>query len=479
VGEAGGASAPVRPRSGGPAGRPAARLRLALFLLCLASFMAVVDNTIVTIALPSMRRELGFSGADAGWVLNGYVLAFGGLLLLCGRAGDLWGRRTLFLAGLVLFGVSSLIGGLATAPWVLVFARVLQGVGAAAFVPASLSLLTSIFERGEERDRAVGIYGGMAALGFVVGMVGGGVITDLLGWRWVLFVNVPVALVALLATPAAVPESRGEDVPRVLDVPGAATVTLGLAALIYAVTKISEGGRVSVIVFGAAGMLLLVCFFLAERRSSAPLVPLGVLAAGPVVFPNAAIFLQSMIGLSWLYVLTLYFQEVLGYGPLAAGLLFIPMTVSSVPAALVAGRLVTRFGVMPVAVAGLALLGAGVLLMMPMSETGCLLFVLFGMVVGECGFMLSNVPLTIAATGGVNEDERGLASGLMNTSIQLGNAFGLAAVATVVAALASSGGYLVGGLRWGLLVCVAVVVVGLPVVLFGLRGRTPKEGSSV
>jgi MFS family permease len=182
--------------------------------------MAVVDNTIVTIALPSMRRELGFSGADAGWVLNGYVLAFGGLLLLCGRAGDLWGRRTLFLAGLVLFGVSSLIGGLATAPWVLVFARVLQGVGAAAFVPASLSLLTSIFERGEERDRAVGIYGGMAALGFVVGMVGGGVITDLLGWRWVLFVNVPVALVALLATPAAVPESRGEDVPRVLDVPG-------------------------------------------------------------------------------------------------------------------------------------------------------------------------------------------------------------------------------------------------------------------
>jgi MFS family permease len=366
----------------------------------------------------------------------------------------LWGRRRLFLAGLALFGASSLVGGLASAPWVLVLARVLQGMGAAAFVPASLSLLNSIFARGEERNRAVGVYGGMAALGFVVGMVGGGVITDLLGWRWVLFVNVPVALAALLVTPAAVPESRGEDVPHVLDVLGA-TVTLELAALIYAVSEASEGVRASIFVFGVAGALLLVCFVVTERRSAAPLVPLGVVAAGPVVFPDAAIFLQSMIGLSRLYVLTLYFQEVLGHGPLAAGFLFAPMTVSSVPAALVAGRLVTRFGVKPVATTGLVLIGAGVLLMTLMSERGGLLFVLSGMVVGESGFMLSDVPLTIAATGGVNENERGLASGLMNTSIQLGNAFGLAAVATVVAVAASGGDKdLVGGLRWGLLVCV-------------------------
>jgi EmrB/QacA subfamily drug resistance transporter len=450
------------------------RRRLALFLLCLASFMAVVDNTIVTIALPSIRRDIGFSGADAGWVLNGYVLAFGGLLLLCGRAADLWGRRRLFLAGLALFGFSSLVGGLANAPWVLVVGRVLQGAGAAAFVPASLSLLTSIFVGGEERNRAVAIYGGMAALGFVVGMVGGGVITDLLGWRWVLFVNVPVALVALVVTPVAVPESRGEDVARVLDVPGAATVTLGLAAMIYAVTKVSEGDRNSVLVFGAAGVLLLVCFVVAERRSTAPLVPLDVVTDGPVVFPNLAIFLQSMIGLSWLYVLTLYFQDVLGHGPLAAGLLFAPMTVSSVPAALVAGRLVTRFGVRPVATTGLLLIGAGVLLMMLMSETSGLFFVLSGMVVGETGFMFSNVPLTIAATGSVDRDDRGLASGLMNTSIQLGNAFGLAIVATVaatVAAVAASGEDLLVGLRWGLAVCVGVVAFALPITLFGLRNR--------
>jgi EmrB/QacA subfamily drug resistance transporter len=432
--------------------------------------MAVVDNTIVTIALPSIRRDLGFSGADAGWVLNGYVLAFGGLLLLCGRAADLWGRRRLFLAGLALFGFSSLVGGLANLPWVLVVGRVLQGAGAAAFVPASLSLLTSIFAGGEERNRAVAIYGGMAALGFVVGMVGGGVITDLLGWRWVLFVNVPVALVALLVTPIAVPESRGENIARTLDVPGAATVTLGLAAMIYAVTKVSEGDRNSVLVFGVAGVLLLVCFVVAERRSAAPLVPLGVVTAGPVTFPNAAIFLQSMIGLSWLYVLTLYFQEVLGHDPLAAGLLFAPMTVSAVPAAFIAGRLVTHFGVQPVATTGLVLLGGGVLLMMLMSETDGLLFVLSGMVVGETGFMFSNVPLTIAATSGVNGDDRGLASGLMNTSIQLGNAFGLAIVATVVAVAAAGGADdLLVGLRWGLVVCVGVVALALPVTLFGLR----------
>jgi MFS family permease len=268
-----------------------------------------------------------------------------------------------------------------------------------------------------------------------------------------------------------VPESRGEAVVRVLDVPGAATVTLGLAAMIYAVTKASEGDRNSVLVFGVAGLLLLACFVVAERSSAAPLVPLGVLTTGPIAVPNVAIFLQSMIGLSWLYVLTLYFQEVLGHDPLTAGLLFAPMTVSAVPAALVAGWLVTRSGVKPVATMGLVLLGGGVLLMMLMSESGGLLFVLSGMVVGETGFMLSNVPLTIAATGGVKGDDRGLASGLMNTSSQLGNAFGLAIVATVTAAVAAAGGggALLAGLRWGLVVCVGIVAFALPVTLFGLR----------
>ena len=459
------------------------RKNFALVLLCAASFMAVVDTTIVSIALPSMRKELGFSGADAQWILNGYALAFGCLLLLLGRAGDLYGRRRLFVAGLAIFAAASLVGGLSWEPWVLVVARFLQGVGAAALVPASLSLLTAIFAEGEERNRAIGVYGAMAALGFVVGMVGGGVITEFLGWRWVLFVNVPVALAALLPAPAALPESRNERAPRSLDLVGALTVTMGLASLIYAVSGVPDSGWTSTATlgFGTLGLLLLTLFAVAERRSSAPLVPLRVLGERAVVVPNAAIFLQSMVGIAWLYVLTLHFQEVLGHGPLAAGLLFIPMTLVSVVAAPVAGRLATRLGVRTTASSGLTLVAVGLLLMTPMSESSGLVLVLCSMVIGEIGFMLSNVPLTIAGSGGAGEGEGGLAAGLLNTSIQLGNAWGLGVVATVVAAVTTALGgeaagpeALVGGLRWGLLACVGFAVLALPIVLLGL----PKNQSS-
>jgi len=452
-----------------------ARKCLALFLLCLASFIAVVDTTIITIALPSMRRELGFSGADAQWILNGYALTFGGLVLLLGRAGDLYGRRRLFVVGLALFAAASLVGGFAWEPWILVCARFIQGVGAAALVPASLSLLTASFAEGEERNRAIGIYGAMAALGFVVGMVGGGVITEFLGWRWVLFVNVPVALVALVPAPAVLPESSNERATRSLDLTGALTATTGLGLLIYAISEVPENGWTSTatLLFGTLGTLFMACFLVAERRSSAPLVPLGVLNKRVVVFPNAAIFLQSMVGIAWLYVLTLYLQEVLGHSALTAGLLFIPMTLASVLAAPVAGRLATSFGLRMTAAWGLALVAVGLLLMTPLSVGGGLVFVVLGMVVGEIGFMFSNVPLTIARSAGTGE--RGLAAGLLNTSIQLGNAWGLGVVATVVAAASAALGgeaggseALVGGLRWGLYACVGFAMMALPVVLKGL-----------
>jgi EmrB/QacA subfamily drug resistance transporter len=453
------------------------RKRLALFLLCLASFIAVVDTTIVSIALPSMRRELGFSGADAQWILNGYALAFGGLVLLLGRAGDLYGRRRLFVVGLVLFAAASLVGGFSWEPWILVAARFIQGVGAAALVPASLSLLTAIFTEGEERNRAIGLYGAMAALGFVVGMVGGGVITEFLGWRWVMFVNGPVALAALVPAPVALLESRNERAPRSLDLAGALTATAGLGLLIYAISEVPKNGWMSIatIGFGILGTLFMACFVVAERRSSAPLVPLGVLRKRAVIVPNAAIFLQSMVGIAWLYILTLYLQEVLGHSALTAGLLFIPMTLASVVAAPVAGWLATRIGVRTTASSGLALVAVGLLLMTPMSVGGGLDFVLCGMVIGEGGFMLSNVPLTIVGSGSAGEDERGLAAGLLNTSMQLGSAWGLGVVATVVAAgSAALGGEaggseaLVGGLRWGLYACVGFTVLALPVVLMGL-----------
>jgi EmrB/QacA subfamily drug resistance transporter len=462
------------------------RKHLALFLLCLASFIAVVDTTIVSIALPSMRRELGFSGADAGWILNGYALTFGGLVLLLGRAGDLYGRRRLFMVGLALFAAASLVGGFSWEPWILICARFIQGMGAAALVPASLSLLTAIFAEGEERNRAIGIYGAMAALGFVVGMVGGGVITEFLGWRWVLFVNVPVALAALVPAPAALPESRNESAPRSLDLAGALTAISGLGLLIYAISEVPKNGWTSIatLSFGTLGTLFMACFVVAERHSSAPLVPLGVLKKPAVVVPNAAIFLQSMVGIAWLYVLTLYLQEVLGHGALRAGLLFIPMTLASVVAAPVAGRLATRLGIRTTASLGLTLVAVGLLLMTLMSVGGGLLFVLLGMVIGEGGFMLSNVPLTIVGSGSAGEDERGLAAGLLNTSMQLGNAWGLGVVATVVAAASvalsgEAGGSeaLVGGLRWGLYACVGFAVLALPVVLMGLpRSAASKDG---
>ena len=463
----------------------ATRKRLALFVLGIATFIALADTTIAGIALPSMRRELGFSGPDAQWILNGYALAFGGLLLLLGRAGDLWGRRRLFVAGLVVFALASLLGGLSWAPWVLVASRCLQGVGAAAFVPASLSLLAATFSEGEERNHAFGIYAAMGALGFVAGMVGGGVITEFFGWRWVMFVNVPFAFAALLPAAAAVSESRDEKAPRTLDLVGALTTTSGLASLVYAISEVPEHGLLSptALCFGALGVMLLSLFVAAERRSPAPLVPLRVLAERAVVAPNAAIFLQSMVGIAWLYALTLHFQEVLGHGPLAAGLLFLPMTLSAVAAAPAAGRLATRFGLRATAASGLVLVAAGLLLMARMSEGGALPFVISGMVVGEVGFTLSIVPLEISASGGAGEDRRGLAAGLLNTSMQLGSASGLGVVATVVAAVspalageAADPEALVGGLRWGLLACVGFVVVALPIVLWGVpEGESPDK----
>ncbi len=314
----------------------------------------------------------------------------------------------------------------------------------------------------------------------------GGIITEFLGWRWVMFVNVPVALSALLSAPAVIPESRDERAPRTLDVAGAATATSGLASLIYAISEVPESGWSSpaTLGFGGLGTLLLGGFVLVERRSREQLMPLEVLRERAVLAPNAAIFLQSMIGIAWLYVLTLHFQEVLGHGPLLAGLLFLPMTFAAVVAAPVASRLATRLGMRTTAASGLTLVAAGLLLMALMSESGGLAFVLSGMIVGEAGFMLSNVPLTIAASGGTGEDKRGLGAGLMNTSIQLGNAWGLAVVATVVVAATSALGgeaagpeALVSGLRWGLLVCVGFAALALPLVLLFLRDGEARQRS--
>ena len=461
------------------------RKTFALVLLCCASLVAVLDLTIVAIALPSVRRELGFSGSDAQWILTGYALTFGGLLLFMGRAGDLYGRRRMFVTGLAVFAAASLLGGLAWAPWVLVVARLLQGVGGAALVPASLALVAATFAEGEERNRAIGVYGAMAGVGFVFGMVLGGVVTEFFGWRWVMFVNVPVALAVLSLAPVTIRESKDEAAPRRLDLPGATTATLGLATLIYAISEAPKNGWVSPATLGTAGLgaIFLGGFVAVERRAPAPLVPLPVLCRRSLAVPNAAVVLKSMVGAAQLYVLTLYFQDALGRTPLEAGLLFVPMTVASVIVSPVAGRLTSRVGVRQTAAWGFAFSGAGLALVAwLMPHRDAVVALLCGMAVAEAGFVIANVPLTIAATGGVGAEERGLASGVLSTSTELGNALGWAAVAAVIAAVSDSvpGGTeaLLSGLRWGLwsAVIFAALAMGLvisfmPPGVAGAKGR--------
>jgi EmrB/QacA subfamily drug resistance transporter len=458
----------------------AGRKTFALVLLCCASFVAVLNLTIVAIALPSVRRELGFSGGDAQWILTGYALSFGGLLLFMGRAGDLYGRLRLFVGGLALFAAASLLGGLAWAPWMLVVARLVQGVGGAALVPASLALVSATFAEGEERNRAMGVYGAMAGVGFVFGMVLGGVVTEFLGWRWVLFVNVPVALAVLSLAPIVIHESKDEAAPRTLDLAGAATATIGLAALIYAVSEAPKNGWASPATLGTAGLgaVLLGAFVGHERRAQAPLVPLPILYRRAVAVPNLAIVLKSMVGASQLYVLTLYFQDALDHTPLEAGLLFIPMTLASVAASPVAGRLTTRLGARQTAAWGFAMSGAGlVLVAWLMPHKGALVAVLFGMALAEAGFVTASVPLTVAATDGVGDDERGLASGVLSTATELGNALGWAAVGAVIAAATAASGSaaLLGGLRWGLWSAIAFAVLALMLVVVSMRPSSRRQ----
>jgi EmrB/QacA subfamily drug resistance transporter len=450
-----------------------------LVLLCMASFIAVVDTTIVSIALPSIRHSLGFSTSSLQWVLNAYALTFGGLLLLLGRVGDLYGRRRLFTTGLMVFGAGSLLCGLSWDPGSLIVGRFLQGVGAAAFVPASLSLLTIMFTEESERSRAIGIYGAMAALGFVMGMVGGGLITELWGWRWVFLVNIPVVILTVIPSFRVLEESRQEQGSRQVDVYGALTITAGLILVIYALSNATERGWLSgaTILAAVASACFLIAWVVIERRHETPLVPLNIVTERPVLVPNTAIAFQSMVGIAWLYLLTLYFQEVLDKGALATGLLFAPMTIASVIAAPVGGRLTSSVGIRATAASGLALVAAGVgIMIVGLSTDGAVVLVVAGMVIGEAGFMLSNVSLTVAATNSIGADRGGMAAGLLNTSIQLGSGWGLGIVAAVVAATLPADGRIDpdlyrGALQWGLFTCVCFCAAGLILVLLGLPRR--------
>jgi EmrB/QacA subfamily drug resistance transporter len=407
-----------------------------LVLCCLAQFMVILDVSIVNVALPSIRNDLGFVATDLQWVVNAYTLTFAGFLLLGGRAADLLGRRRVFVAGLLLFAFASLLGGLSTSQGMLVGARALQGLGGAVVAPATLSILTTTFAEGHERNRALSFWGAMGGAGGAMGALLGGVLTDLLGWQWILFVNVPIGVAAAIAAVRFVDEGRTDTVGRrYFDVAGATTVTVGLVALCYGIVRTDVKGWGSAETLGAiaAGLLLLGVFLLIEGRLSArPLIPLKVFRSRTLSGANVVVFFLGASMFAMWYFVSLYLQEILGYTPIEAGLAFLPMTFSIIVGSTVAGRSAMRVGAGRLLTFGMGLAALGMLLFARVATHGNYLDdVLAPSLLVALGIGLSFVPVTIAAVTGVPGHQAGLASGLVNTSRQVGGSLGLAILATV------------------------------------------------
>jgi EmrB/QacA subfamily drug resistance transporter len=408
-----------------------------LAVCCVAQFMVVLDVSIVNVALPNMRADLDLSATGLQWIVNAYTLAFAGFLLFGGRAGDLFGRRRVFLLGLGVFTACSLLGGLAQSGGELIAARATQGIGAAMLAPATLSLITTTFTEAGARRRALGAWSATAASGAAAGVLAGGVLTDLLDWRWVLFVNVPVGAALIAAAIAALAESRAEQRPG-LDIAGAVTVTGGLALLVYGIvsTETRPWGSPATILTLAGGAVLLAVFVLIESRVAAhPLVPLSVLRLRPVATANGIAAAIGAATFGMFFFLSLYLQQVNGYTPLRAGSAFLPAALAILGGAVIGTRLVTGLGVRRQLVTGLLLAAAGLTWLTQLSAgDGYAAHLLGPLVVTGLGLGLSFVPMTMAATADVPAHQAGLASGLVNTGRQFGGAIGLAVMATVAAA---------------------------------------------
>ncbi|WP_443032048.1 MFS transporter [Streptomyces sp. CA-210063] len=452
------------------------RLRLTLVVLLAAQFMLAVDFSILNVALPVIGEGLGFSLAGLQWIGTAFALCAAGFTLLFGRVADLFGRRRLFLGGLVVLAVASLVGGLARDPEVLIAARVFQGLATAAVTPAGLSLLTTSFPEGPLREKALGLNGALMSAGFTTGAILGGLLTDLLSWRWAFFVNVPVALAVLVIAPTVIKESRIQERPR-LDVPGAVSVTLGLLAVVLGLTRAGEHGWGSpaALLSLAVGAVLLVVFHAVERRAAAPLVPVGVLGKRSVAWGNVAGLIAFLTETSLVFLLTLYLQEVLGFSPLAAGLSFGVLGVGTVVGGTLAPRVIGRLGTRRTLIVGgvvqtvftAALLGLG-------DDRSWMWLLLVATFAGGVGNMLVIVGFMVTATSGLADHEQGLATGLATMTQQIGITMGtpiMSAVAT--AALGGSGAAAVlGGLKVAIALNAAVVLLGtLTSALFLREGR--------
>ncbi len=465
-------------------GAAARRRWLTLGVLAAAQFMVFLDETVVNVALPSIKEGLGFSQAGLAWVVDAYILLVGGFLLLGGRAADIFGRRRIFLVGTAIFGVASLLDGLAQSQATLVGARALQGFGAALATPAALALVTTLFPKGKGRDKALGIWGGLSGLGFATGVLLGGVITDLFEWRWVFLINVPVALVVLAAVPRLVGESRPAGRPG-FDLAGAAAVTGALTTFVYAVLETGSNGWLSLKTAGllSAAAALLAVFVLVERRSSAPLVPGRLVRRRTTIAANVVQFAVAASLISSFFLLTLYLQQVLGYSPLRAGLAYIPLAATFALAMGSAGWLAPRLGVRPLIAGGLAISAAGLVLFARLPVEGDYLAdVLPALLLMALGGGWALVSVTMAALANVEEKASGLASGLLNSSAQLGGAVGLAVLAAIAAdrtsdALASGSAPLaarVDGFQLAFLIAAAISLAGAAVAATTLERLKPR-----
>jgi EmrB/QacA subfamily drug resistance transporter len=448
---------------------------IALILLCVAQFVVVLDASIVNVALPTIGDALKFTEGNLPWVVNAYVLTFGGFLLLGGRMADLLGRRRVFMSGLILFALASLAGGLAETSGQLIAARAVQGLGAAILSPAALSIVTTTFRDGAERNRALGVWGAVAGSGGAAGVLLGGVLTDGLGWEWVLWVNVPIGLIAAALAPGLIAESRSEGERRHFDFAGAMSITAGLSLLVYALVDANSAGwgSAQTIALLAVSVGLIAGFALIERRSKAPLVPFRIFRLHTLTGANVVGLLVGASLFSMFFFISLYMQQVLGYSAIKAGLSYLPLAFTIILSAGIASQLVTRVGFKQVLAAGMAFIAAGLVWFSQISVHGAFVSDILGpSLLAAIGLGLAFVPVTIAAVSGVGDSDAGLASGLINTAQQVGGALGLAilaAISTSVTGTSRAPAVLTDGFHSAFLAGAGLAVLGLVATLVMIR----------
>jgi EmrB/QacA subfamily drug resistance transporter len=408
--------------------------KLALMLLSLTQFVVVIDASIINVALPTIGRHLHFSQTALSWVVNSYTLTFGGFLLLGGRLADVLGRRRMFISGLIVFALASLVGGFAQSEGWLLAARTVQGLGAAIVSPAALSIITTVFAEGGERNKALGVWGAVAGAGGAAGVLLGGILTQAISWRWVLFVNVPIAVFAAVMAPRCILESEAEDAHS-LDLPGALTATAGLALLIYAVVDaVNKGwGSAATISKLAIAGGLLAAFVVLEAREREPLLPLRLFRLRTLSTANAVGLLTGMSLYSMFFFISLYMQQVLHYSPLKTGLSYLPLAVAIIVSAGIAAQLVTRLGFKPALIAGQLMVGGALVWFSRVPAAGGMFTadILGPSLLAGVGLGFSFTPVTIAAMTGTTSEDAGVASGLINTSTNVGGALGIAILATI------------------------------------------------